>query len=319
MSSALSLALVLMTSVLGALAVGSGMLAIISFYQERKGQQALAVAIEPYVDDIPQTVPKTLADRIVVQLEKWESGRNLLQLMDQAEIGIAPGRLILAVVVWAGVGLFAGILLLHNLLFGLLLAATMIGVGLFLVGRRAQRRWQRLAEQLPEALTIISNALIAGSGVLQAFERAARELSAPINPELERVVQDVKVGLDLEEALQNLQQRVPVAELEMVVSSILIQRRSGGNLAELLAETATLLREEIRLNRELRVLTSQARLSGQIVGVLPLAFFMLFYFTSPDYLSPLLTTTLGKLLLTLALLSEVAGFLIIQKMVSIPT
>jgi len=319
MSSALSLALVLMTSVLGALAVGSGMLAIISFYQERKGQQALVVAIEPYVDDIPQTVPKTLADRIVVQLEKWESGRNLLQLMDQAEIGIAPGRLILAVVVWAGVGLFAGILLLHNLLFGLLLAATMIGVGLFLVGRRAQRRWQRLAEQLPEALTIISNALIAGSGVLQAFERAARELSAPINPELERVVQDVKVGLDLEEALQNLQQRVPVAELEMVVSSILIQRRSGGNLAELLAETATLLREEIRLNRELRVLTSQARLSGQIVGVLPLAFFMLFYFTSPDYLSPLLTTTLGKLLLTLALLSEVAGFLIIQKMVSIPT
>ncbi|MBC8254860.1 MAG: type II secretion system F family protein, partial [Ardenticatenia bacterium] len=211
MSSAFSLVLTLMASVLAGLAVGSGVLAIISLYQGRKGQQALATAIEPYADDIPQTVPRTLADRIVAQLEKREWGKSLLNLLEQAEIGIAPGRLILVAVVWAGVGLFAGIFLLHNLLFGLLLAAALIGVGFFLVGRQAQRRWQRLAEQFPEALTIVSNALIAGSGVLQAFERAARELSPPISPELERVVQDVRVGLDLEEALQSLQQRVPVA------------------------------------------------------------------------------------------------------------
>jgi tight adherence protein B len=294
--------------------VFAGLIGYHSWRQGRLLDRRVECYVAPYTSELAEP---TLSDRVHAWLADRPQGRRLLELIKEAEVGSDPGKLVLYIGTLALVLFLVGALFLGNLLTAVVLAAGAVAIPYFWLQRRAAQKWRHFLDQLPEALVTISNALSAGASIIQALEQAVQELTPPIQDELRTVVEEVKLGKDLEEALTDLRARVPVPALDSIIASVLIQRRSGGNLAELLSETALLLQEDVRLENEMRVLTAQGQMSARLVGFMPLAMFAFLYFFNRAYLQPLLSTTLGMGLLTLALILEVVGFIMIQRIATI--
>jgi len=176
---------------------------------------------------------------------------------------------------------------------------------------------QKLNAQLPEALTIISNSLKAGFGLLQALNSASEHLAHPISTELSRTIHEMNIGSSAEEALVALSERSGSYDLDIVVTAILVQRTVGGNLGEILDTVADTMRERIRIRGEIQTLTAQQKLTGMVIGALPIGVGILFQLMSPGYISPLFTTVTGKLMLGTAVVLEVVGVMIIQRVLNI--
>lgn len=155
------------------------------------------------------------------------------------------------------------------------------------IGMAANRRVRAFNNQLGDTLTLWVNALRAGSSVLQGMETIATESPAPISVEFERVVQEVRLGLSVEQALDNMYSRVPSDDLDLVITAVNIQREVGGNLAEVLDNISFTIRERVRIKGEIRTLTAQGRISGWIITFLPVALGVLMYFINPEYISEL--------------------------------
>jgi tight adherence protein B len=179
---------------------------------------------------------------------------------------------------------------------------------------RASKRLEQCRTQLPEALQLTANALSAGMSLPQALGEAAKRTDPPMGEELQQAVEDLAVGYDLEEALSRLKDRVPVEELDSLMATLLIQRRSGGDLVELLQETVALLQGDLKLRAELGVLTSQARFSGRVVGLLPVFIFVIMSVLNPGFTGPLLTHPLGNVILGFAVICVLLGFWLIRKL-----
>jgi tight adherence protein B len=155
------------------------------------------------------------------------------------------------------------------------------------IGMAANRRVRAFNNQLGDTLTLWVNALRAGSSVLQGMETIATESPAPISVEFERVVQEVRLGLSVEQALDNMYNRVPSDDLDLVITAVNIQREVGGNLAEVLDNISFTIRERVRIKGEIRTLTAQGRISGWIITFLPVALGFLMYLINPEYISEL--------------------------------
>jgi tight adherence protein B len=217
--------------------------------------------------------------------------------------------------------LAAGLGLLGLLRLGVVGAVAGMGLGgaaprLWVRARAAARR-RAFAEQLPDALALMSNALRSGHSFLQAAELCGEELPDPAGGEWRRVLQETRVNIALEDALANLLLRVGGDDLDLVVTAVLIQRQVGGNLAEVLDRIAETLRQRVRLRGEVRALTAQGRLSGWIVGALPGGLLVLIGVLNPAYLGPLLAPGLGRILLGTAAVLEGIGALLIRRLVNL--
>jgi tight adherence protein B len=187
----------------------------------------------------------------------------------------------------------------------------------FYVGFRKRQRNGQLEVQLVDALALMAGGLRAGYSFLQGAEAVVRELPSPIRDEFGTLLQDLRVGVSMEEAIIGLARRVPSEEVDMLATAILIQRSSGGNLAEILDSIAYTIRERLRIRREIMTLTAQERMSSYVVGALPLISFTFLKMTNPDYLDQLFATSLGHLLLGLAIVLEIVGFYVIRKIIDI--
>jgi tight adherence protein B len=194
----------------------------------------------------------------------------------------------------------------------------------FWLGRRKNSRLTQFNRQLPDTITLIANALRAGSSFLQAIELVVRESRPPISTEFGRVIREVNLGLPFEQALENMVRRVRSDDLELMATAISIQHTVGGNLAEILDSIAFTIRERIRIKGEIRTLTAQQRMSGYVVGGLPffLAFFI--YLAAPKFFDPMFVKPpdvigipLGLILMGIAVLAMGAGFFFIRKIVDI--
>ncbi len=201
-------------------------------------------------------------------------------------------------------------------------AGLLAGVaGYWLVGiwlqRRITKRTQQLEAQLIELLSLVSSALRSGFGLLQALEAGAEQLPAPISVEMRRALRDTSMGASVEQALIAMNDRIGSADWDIVVSAILIQRSVGGNLAEILDNVAHTMRERERIRGEIRTLTAQQRMTGFVIGGIPVALGIAFYMLNPEFERLLFTDELGRMMLGAALLLEFVGFLIIRKIVNI--
>ena len=199
------------------------------------------------------------------------------------------------------------------------LVAPIAAIGLlFLIGgrRRASRR-ARLNAQLPDLLQAIAGALVAGQSFLQALDQGAREIGEPLGGELQIALGEVELGVSLEQALEELRDRVLDDDLELVVDAVLIQRRVGGNLAEVLTSIANTVRERIRIRGEVRSLTGQARLSSWVLSALPIVLGLGLTLLNHEYMAPLLTTPLGHALLGSALVSELIGIVLMRRIANV--
>ena len=152
---------------------------------------------------------------------------------------------------------------------------------------------------------------------MQAFELIAREMDAPIGREVQKVVNEVNVGATLETALENMQKRVESPDFELVVTAVLIQRQVGGNLAQILDTISETIQERIRMRREVMALTAQGRMSGMVLGALPIVLAGILMFVNPDYLKPLIEETVGQIAVLGAIILEIVGFVVIRKIVDI--
>lgn len=182
---------------------------------------------------------------------------------------------------------------------------------------KQKRKIARFNNQIGDALVMVSNSLKAGYGFLQAVEMVAKEMASPIRTEFARVIQEINLGLTTEDALIRLTERVPSPDLDLVITAMLIQRQIGGNLSEILDNISQTIRERIRIKGEVKALTAQGRLSGLIIGILPVGIGAFLLLVNPDYIMELFIDSRGRLLLVYAVIAELIALLIIRKIITI--
>lgn len=265
----------------------------------------------------PKTVLYNCIEAIAKALGRLQHGRRIELLMQQADWPIRGTEFEAILLLWGGlVGLITFLVTLKGAMF---FAGALAGIlmGLALLGLRIRRRRKKFTNQLGDMLTMVANALRAGFSFMQAFELIAREMDAPMGREVQLVVNEVNLGNTLESALDNMQRRVASPDFELVVTAVLIQRQVGGDLASILDTISETIAERVRMRREVMALTAQGRASGWVLAAIPVGLFIILYMMSPNYLSPLLDTEIGQMCIVGALILEVIGFFVIQRIVDI--
>lgn len=182
---------------------------------------------------------------------------------------------------------------------------------------RQGRRLKRFNSQLPETLSLLANGLKAGYSLPQALDSVARNTTAPISEELGRVTREMSVGASLDQSLLNMVKRVASDDLDLIVTAILIHRSVGGNLARVLDNISHTVRQRVMVKSQIAALTAQARASGWIISLLPVAVAAILYVIAPTYFRSLTTDPWGVALLALAAVMIVIGNLLIRRITSI--
>jgi tight adherence protein B len=241
--------------------------------------------------------------------------------LDQADLHLRVGEYVTLRVGMALLFFGLGFIFIPSrpvaMVIGIALGVVAFAMPAFLVRRRKKKRLNKLERQLEETLTLTANSLKAGFGLLQSLELAAQQLEHPIATELRRTLHDINVGSSAEDALLALSERASSYDLDIVITAILIQRSVGGNLAEILETVAHTMRERARIRGHIRAVTSQQRLTGYILGALPIAVMGLLFMVSRDYMTPLFTTLPGQVLLVGAGIMEFIGTLLIRRILTI--
>jgi tight adherence protein B len=212
-------------------------------------------------------------------------------------------------------------LVTFTLVGNLLIALPVAPIGYFLprwyVNSRRRSRQAKINGQLEEMLTLVSNSLKSGYGLLQSFEYASRQLAPPIAIELKRMLQEANLGAGAEAAIQALADRIASPDMEMVVTAIAIQRSVGGNLAQTLDNVAYTMRERDRIRGEIKTLTSQQVMTGFVIGALPIFVFLAMLAINPDYELLLFTTTVGKVISLIIVGMEALGIVVMRSMLKL--
>ncbi|HWR35687.1 MAG TPA: type II secretion system F family protein [Clostridia bacterium] len=255
-----------------------------------------------------------LADLILSRLAITES---LQQLIKQANSNWTVGRVIFGSLLLLAAGSWIAGLWLHNFPVGAVVGLVLSSVPYLTLRMKRGARLRRFNSLLPEAIDLMSRALRAGHAVTAAIEMVAKEISDPVGTEFRRAFEEQNFGLPLREALLNLAKRVPIDDVKFLVTAILVQKETGGNLAEVLDKTAAVLRERMRLLGQLRIHTAQGRLTGWILGLLPFIVFGLLNFINPGYARILLEDPLGQKLVWAGLVLMAFGIWVIRKIVDI--
>jgi tight adherence protein B len=249
-------------------------------------------------------------------LLKVEVAPRLRSLLYQANVKWTAGGLLLLSAACFVFPTYLIYLRTGNLILSGLLGLLVGAAPLFYVLQQRSQRFNKFEQQLPEALDLMVNAMRAGNSLVAALSLAAQESPDPLGGEFRICFEEQNYGLELRSAMNNLVARVPLQDLRIVVTAILIQKESGGNLAEVLDKTAYVIRERYRLKRQVRVHSAQGRMTGWILSFLPIVLGIALYFVNPDAMSLLWRRPIGiKLLYTSAGLA-VAGALIIRKIVN---
>jgi tight adherence protein B len=179
-------------------------------------------------------------------------------------------------------------ILTFNLPLALLLMVLGAVVPKFYLKSRIDGRRQKLNQQLGDALTVMANALRAGFSFQQSMDTVCRELPAPISTEFGIALREINLGASSEEALLNMGARVGSDDLDMLISAVLIQRQAGGNLAQILDNIAGTIRERARIKGQIKTLTAQGRISGLVIGCMPVALLFFLLIVNPSYMSVML-------------------------------
>ena len=241
--------------------------------------------------------------------------------LDQADIKLTVSEYVSTRILMAGMLALAAFLYFGGKPIGIIAMAGLAFGGYllpaFYVSFARGRRIGKLNTQLIEALSLVSNSLKAGFGLMQSLDLASHEMPHPISTELRRTLHDINVGSTTEEALLSFSKRSGSEDLDIVITAMVIQQSTGGNLAEILDNVGHTMRERIRIRGEIKTLTTQQLLTGFIIGGLPIAMLGVFSVISPAYVQPLYSTTIGNLMLVAGGFMEFAGIMVIKKILQI--
>jgi tight adherence protein B len=281
----------------------------------------------PISDLIAQSAAMANLNKVV---EQRDFGANLSRDLARADLRLKPSEyLFIQVGSTVGVPVFMFIFgfffpALQNPIA--LLIGALVGFMLprFWLNRRKNGRLNAFNKQLPDTITLIANALRAGSSFLQAIELVVRESRPPISTEFARVIREVNLGLPFDAALENMVRRVRSDDLELMATAISIQHNVGGNLAEILDSIAYTIRERVRIKGEIRTLTAQQRLSGYVVALLPIGLAGFLFIAAPGFMDPMfanppavLGLPAGVIILLFGGFMMFIGFMLIRRIVDI--
>lgn len=180
-----------------------------------------------------------------------------------------------------------------------------------------KKRLEKFSGQLGDALMTVSNCLRSGFSFRQAIERVSTDMPDPIAEEFKAALLEVSYGASMESALDGIARRMENSDMEMINSAIKVQQQVGGNLSEVIDNISDTIKDRIRIRQSLKTLTAQGRMSGLILGLLPVVALIFMTMLNPEYMNTFYTTQFGRLLLTISFVMELTGFFVIRKIVNI--
>ncbi len=248
---------------------------------------------------------------------------NLQPFLEQANLKIRAGNILMlcaiSAVGLAGVGFLAAGSLPPKQ--ALLFAAVGLVLGGFLpysyASYRRTKRFQKFEELFPEAIDTLARAVRAGHAFTTALELIANELSEPVASEFRKLFEEQKFGLPVRDALMNLAERVPLVDVKFFVTAVMLQRETGGNLAEILDNLSYVIRERFKIMRQVRVYTAQGRLTMMLLMGLPPVIVITMLTTSPAFIRPLFADPIGHFLVVAGIVLQTLGYFVIRKIIRI--
>lgn len=242
---------------------------------------------------------------------------NVGLLFEQADTNLTLPKLLMISAVLAVLGGAMGIVVHVHAALLPVVALFLATLPLMWLMMRRKRRMKAFAAQLPDALEMLSRSLRAGQSLGFGFNMVSTEMPQPIGKEFGRVFEEQNLGIALDESLRSLTERIPNLDLKFFVTAVILQRQTGGDLAEILDKIGSLIRDRFRIWGQVQALTGEGRLSGVVLLALPFVLFIAVYQLNPDYIKVLFTDPMGTKMLAVAVVMQIFGALVIRKIVNI--
>jgi tight adherence protein B len=265
------------------------------------------------------TKTDTTGNKLAQQLvEKYNLGPKIGTLLEQAGLNWTPARLVNMGIMAFGATLAAGWFFLPIPKLAALLLAVGAGVVPYIfVIRKRKARLKKFEEIFPDTLEFVSRSMRAGHAFSVSLEMIHREFPEPVSGEFRRTFEEHNLGLPIEVALQKLSKRVPSLDVQFFVSAVLLQKRTGGNLAEILDKLAYVIRERFKLRGRIRSVSAHGKMTATALSLIPVAVAVLMFYTNPDYVKFFFTDDVGNIMLASAVTLQLIGYLIMQQIVKI--
>ena len=250
-------------------------------------------------------------------LLRVQTALQLKRMLDQADLHITPSRLVMFSTMAGILALLAVSVISISMPLIILSGIVAASLPFLHVWWKRKKRFAQFLELLPDALELMSRALSAGHAFSESLHMVAEEMPEPIAGEFRKTYEEQNLGLSLKLALENLMERIPLLDLRMCVTAVLIQKETGGNLSEILEKVAYTIRERFRIMGDLKTLTTSSRLSAWLLCGLPIFVAVAVTFMNPEYMAVLWKDQRGHYLIAAAISMQITGMLIVKKILNI--
>ncbi len=237
--------------------------------------------------------------------------------LDQADVKLRPSKLFFLCVTCLVAGVFIGLLSPAPLFLTPILGLTFAGLPIGWIAWKRKKRLEHFGNQLPGALELLSRSLRAGHSLNAGFGLIASETEAPLATEFGRAFEEQNFGIPLDEAIENMANRVPNMDLRFFATAVILQRQTGGDLAEILDKISRLIRERLQILGQIQALTGEGRMSGAVLLALPPVLFVVMLKLNYEYVMTLFRDPLGRNMLIGGLITQLIGALVIKKIITI--
>ncbi|HEV3483354.1 MAG TPA: type II secretion system F family protein [Candidatus Acidoferrales bacterium] len=278
--------------------------------ERRGGDVALGVGL--LRDEMLSGVP--FLHRLMLH---WSWSTRLRELISQAGLKMRPASLVMLSCATALAAYLVAVHFFHGFVFALLVGLATGTIPIASVAWKRHRRFRNFEEHFPEALDLLGRAVRAGHAFTTGLEMISKEMAQPIAGEFQTAFDEQNFGLPLRDALLNMTERIPLIDVRFFVTALLIQKETGGNLAEILDALARVIRDRFRIYREVRVKTAQGRLTAAILIALPPLMMVMLEIVNPHYISVLFTDPKGPMVLAIAGILQVIGSIMLWKIIHI--
>jgi tight adherence protein B len=265
----------------------------------------------------PENGSPAFLERVERGIARQNFGEQIATDLARADLAITVSEYIFVRAALVVVGLLTGYMIQHNLIASLTLGLAGFFLPVFYLRTRQGRRLRAFDAQLPDVLDHLVGSLRAGYGMLQAVEWVGRQVASPAGAEFERIIREVQLGRSLTDALDGAVRRIDSDDLALIVTAVKIQHEVGGSLAEILATVAETIRERVRIQREIGVLTAQQRYSGYVLMIMPIALAFILFLLNPEYESQLFAPGPTLCIPITTIIMMVIGFFVMRRIVDI--
>jgi len=251
-------------------------------------------------------------------VEKYQLGPKMQLLLEQAGLRWSPARLVhLSIMAYAAGFIFGWVVLPFPTALDLLVGLVTAPAPFLYVLYQRKSRLKKFEAIFPETLEFISRSMRAGHAFSVSLEMIYREFAEPVSGEFRRTFEEHNLGLPIEVALQGLSKRVPSLDVHFFWSAVLLQKRTGGNLAEILDKLAYVIRERFKLRGRIRAVSAHGRMTATSLSCIPIAVAILMFYTNPDYVKFFFKDDVGNIMLGAGVFLQIVGYLVMKKIVNI--